>query len=53
MFIAAWLMLSIGMQNDTYKKSLDGLNPYVKEYRYKAMPDGEMVVVDSIYVRVD
>ena len=52
-FIAGWLMVSIGMQNDTYKESLDGLNPYVKEYRYKAMPDGEMVVVDSIYVRVE
>ena len=52
-FIAGWLMLSIGMQNDTYKRCLDGSNPYVKEYRYKAMPDGEMIVVDSVYVRVE
>lgn len=52
-FIAGWLMLSIGMQNDTYKRCLDGSNPYVKEYRYKAMPNGEMIVVDSVYVRVE
>ena len=50
-FIAGWLMLSIGMENDTYKRCLDGSNPYVKEYRYKAMPNGEMIVVDSVYVR--
>lgn len=53
LFIAGWLMVSIGMQNDTYKRCLDGSNRYVKEYRYKAMPDGEMVIIDSVYVRVE
>ena len=52
-FIAGWMMLTVGMQSMAHKQDLDGLNPYVKEYRYKAMPDGEMVVVDSVYVRVE
>lgn len=50
---AGLLMVMLGEETVAYRNALDGKNPYVKEYRYKAMPDGEMVVVDSVYVRVE
>ena len=39
------------LEKQTYRASLDGNNPYKKEYIYKQV-DSTMVIVDSVYTKI-
>jgi formate hydrogenlyase subunit 3/multisubunit Na+/H+ antiporter MnhD subunit len=48
---AAIMIIVVFATYSGYRYVLDNPNPFYKEYVYHQNPDGEMVKVDSIYVK--